>query len=174
MIAERQVYRRPKRGHVLVTAAVVRVFQKHRQLRWHSPESGGVILGRIMAVDDDIIFDDASEPTALDRAGRFFFRRARSPAQRAINDAWETSDGMRNYLGEWHTHPERHPTPSSHDRDDWLRICSTANFEQESLFFAIVGQESTAIWELSRSERMAKVCLPLIASPVDGAPSASW
>ena len=52
-----------------------------------------------------------------------------------------------NYLGEWHTHPEDVPSPSSHDRRDWLRTLDTAQFEQSFLFFIIVGRTSIGVWE---------------------------
>lgn len=96
----------------------------------------------------DVIVDAATQPTSLDRAGRFFFRRAKQPTQKAINDSWSISGGTRNYLGEWHTHPELSPTPSPHDREDWRRISMQATFEQDFLLFLIVGQKSMALWEV--------------------------
>lgn len=124
----------------------------HARRRW-------VLLGRLMSNSRDIIVDAATEPTTLDRAGRFFFQRSRRPTQKAIDEAWRNSDGTRNYLGEWHTHPEANPTPSEHDRAQWQLLCETARFEQNFLLFLILGQRSIGLWELFRENQSVLQCM---------------
>jgi len=160
MSASRLVFMRPTQGKVVIADGVVRTLEKRRQTGWYSPESGGVMLGRLMERSHDVLVDAVTEPNALDRAGRYFFRRARQPAQSAIAAAWSASGGTRNYLGEWHTHPEPIPTPSGHDRADWRRLCAKAEFEQEFLLFLIVGQKTFTLWEVGRSGDTEAQCLP--------------
>jgi len=154
----RLLFDRPRSGTIVISAQVVTVIDGYRQHRSCSPESGGVLLGRLMEGTDDVIVDEVTVPTKLDRAGRFFFRRARGPAQQRIRDAWRETAGTRNYLGEWHTHPEPDPRPSGHDRADWVRLCSGSSFEQEFLLFLILGQRSIGIWELSATDKTGVCC----------------
>jgi integrative and conjugative element protein (TIGR02256 family) len=100
---------------------------------------------------DDIIIDEVSVPSREDRRTIFAFFRARRPAQKKVNEAWRTSLQTRNYLGEWHTHPEKDPSkPSPKDMADQLRIVNRAKYEQESLFFIIVGTAALRVWEFAR------------------------
>jgi integrative and conjugative element protein (TIGR02256 family) len=154
----RLLFARPRRGVVVISAKVVAVIEAYRQRGWCSPEGGGVLLGRLMEGADDVMVDEATTPTGFDRAGRFFFRRARAPAQQRIREAWRETAGTRNYLGEWHTHPEPDPSPSGHDMADWLRLCSGSTFEQDFLLFLILGQRSIGVWELSTTDKTSVRC----------------
>jgi integrative and conjugative element protein (TIGR02256 family) len=122
----------------------------HRQSLPTDREAGGILLGRLVDCSADIIVDEVSIPTPLDRSGRFHFLRHRKPAQQHVDKAWAESSCTRIYLGEWHTHPEDVPNPSGHDVTDWRRIVTSAKFEQESLFFVIVGRTMTCVWELAK------------------------
>jgi integrative and conjugative element protein (TIGR02256 family) len=46
-----------------------------------------------------------------------------------------------NFVGEWHTHPERHPTPSWIDRRSWRR--QMGRHKPDPLVFIIVGSATT-------------------------------
>jgi integrative and conjugative element protein (TIGR02256 family) len=154
----RLLFDRPHGGVVLLGSNVVLALEAHRQLRWCAPESGGVLLGRIIERSNDVIVDEITEPSRLDKAGRFFFRRARAPAQERIQQAWHETRGTRNYLGEWHSHPEPDPSPSPHDARDWLRLCAEARFEQSFLLFIIVGQRTMGLWEVSLRSATLAAC----------------
>ncbi len=47
-----------------------------------------------------------------------------------------------DYIGEWHTHPETEPTPSSIDKREWRKICHTKN---EPMVFLIAGTRNV-LW----------------------------
>jgi len=121
-----------------------------RQLSPRSTEAGGVLMGRLFPHCSAILVDSITIPARGDKRTRFAFVRAKQPAQDAINSAWAQSAGMQNYLGEWHTHPEDHPVPSSCDKDDWQRLVREAKFEQDALLFVIVGRLSIGVWEVLR------------------------
>lgn len=143
-------YRRSGGGVVEISGSAVAVMMSHRQLKSVMPEAGGMLLGRLIVESNDVIVDEVTEPAALDRRSRYFFMRSKKHAQQRVSSAWEESDHTRNYLGEWHTHPEDDPSPSAVDLDNWHRIARVARYEQDFLFFVIVGRERTRIWELSR------------------------
>lgn len=56
-----------------------------------------------------------SVPTTLDKASRTNFERSKLSAQIILEYEFHNSNGQLTYLGEWHTHPESFPTPSSTD-----------------------------------------------------------
>lgn len=144
----------PNSGVIHFEQAVVDVMNSHRQLGHRDVEAGGVILGRLLLGSDVIIVDEATLPGRADRRERFFFRRARRPTECHINWTWAESGGTRNYLGEWHTHPEDDPAPSPKDIENWRRISSEAQYEQPHLLFVIVGQKHIRAWMWQRGAAM--------------------
>lgn len=110
------------------------------------PEAGGVLLGRHLLGTNDIVVDSVTTPMPGDCQRRHRFFRARRRHQEAIDAAWRESDGTQTYLGEWHTHPESHPSPSLIDRVDWQRKLLVDRYTGP-LFFMIVGTEETRVWE---------------------------
>jgi integrative and conjugative element protein (TIGR02256 family) len=106
-----------------------------------------MLVGRLILDAEDVVIDMATLPTVEDRQGRYFYKRERATAQEIINKLWKESEQTVNYLGEWHTHPENIPHPSAPDLKNWKRIMRTAQYEQSSLFFVIVGIETIRVWE---------------------------
>lgn len=98
---------------IVLSAEVISVLSRHIQDDRKKPESGGIIIGRI--VSDVIMAEKLSIPTQLDKATRTTFERHRLSAQIIIDYEHINSYGQMIYLGEWHTHPEDYPRPSSMD-----------------------------------------------------------
>jgi integrative and conjugative element protein (TIGR02256 family) len=144
-------FSRPAEGVVEFAEGALAHLLMHRQLSKGAPEAGGVLLGRLVKGLPDIIVDHALGPSPQDRRGRFFFFRAKSPAQTLIDQAWQASGQTLNYLGEWHTHPEDDPSPSCIDKRDWSRISARARYEQSSLLFVIVGRKHLRVWEAPKT-----------------------
>lgn len=143
-------FARPGGGVLELSDAAVQTLLRHRQLRPADTEAGGVLLGRLIQGSSDVVIDVATPPSPSDRRSRFSFFRARKPAQEAVDRAWRQSGQVVNYLGEWHSHPEDHPSPSCIDKRDWKKILTHATFEQDFLVFIIVGRLSVRAWEVSR------------------------
>lgn len=162
------VFRRSNGGTVCLGASAVETILRHRQHRAGDPEAGGILLGRRILDTDDVVIDLASEPHIEDSRGRFRFFRKKEPAQRLVDTSWEQSKGTRNYLGEWHSHPEDDPAPSGLDLGEWQRIIATAVFEQDYLLFAIAGRKSVRMWELSRNKRLA--VMSVVVPPLENDP----
>ncbi|MCD4689377.1 MAG: Mov34/MPN/PAD-1 family protein [Desulfuromonadaceae bacterium] len=114
-------------------------------------EAGGVILGRHILDSTDIVVDEITTVMKGDTQGRFHFRRRRRRHQQAIDKFWQDSKGTCTYLGEWHTHPEPHPTPSFVDLNNWKRKLREDVFAGENLYFIILGVETMRVWEGCRT-----------------------
>lgn len=89
------------------------ILKKFSQFNRKDPEAGGILLGKI--INDEIHILKLSVPTSLDRASRTNFERSKVGAQIILDYEFYNSNGQMTYLGEWHTHPERFPTPSYTD-----------------------------------------------------------
>lgn len=124
--------------------AVKKMF-KYKQVRWTDTEAGGILIGRILEEDNNIIIDDVSEPMPTDKRKRTRFNRKPDGHQEYMNEAFEREKGSCFYLGEWHTHPQRIPIPSTTDRKDWGRLLKVG-FESRELFFVIVGLDELKVW----------------------------
>jgi integrative and conjugative element protein (TIGR02256 family) len=148
-------FRRPEGGELRISTSVLTAMLKHVQRHQWSREAGGVLLGRMRVQGEDVDVTEITTPGPRDRRSRFRFFRAQEPAQSVVKDAWERSDGQVNYLGEWHTHPQDDPEPSSHDRAEWRRLVKIQTYEQSSLFFVIVGRKEIRAWELAGGQQNA-------------------
>lgn len=139
------VFSRHNGGRLKVTAAVLRVMQGYAQHGHRATEAGGVLLGRYLHGSADVVIDAVTVPMPGDKCSRYSFYRAKARHQAAIDAAWQASGGTCTYLGEWHTHPETHPTPSGIDTTDWRRRLRTDDYHDE-LFFLIVGTVEIRAW----------------------------
>jgi integrative and conjugative element protein (TIGR02256 family) len=110
-------------------------------------EAGGVILGRFIKDSNNIVIDVNTEPMKGDIRTRTRFKRGKKRHQEIIDKIWEESEGTCNYIGEWHTHPEENPSPSSTDIKSWTKILRNDYFSSKYLYFIIVGTKSIGIWE---------------------------
>jgi integrative and conjugative element protein (TIGR02256 family) len=145
-------------SRVKLTAEVVARLRAYAQYAPDAPEAGGVLLGRYLLDSCDIVVDDLTEPLPGDSRGRCFFHRAQAAHQRIIEQAWRASGGTCTYLGEWHTHPEAYPMPSSTDRRDWRRKLRHDQYF-DRLLFLIVGTSAVAGWHGSRSQLIQPLLL---------------
>ena len=147
--ADRLTFTRPGGGRFQIGPAAAGIIRRYVQDEPHQPEAGGVLLGRYILGTSDVIVDRATAPLPRDRQARSRFFRARRRHQDLIDRAWRESGGTCTYLGEWHTHPERIPTPSIIDRLDLRRKLLVDQFSGY-LFFVVVGTEAVRAWEGQR------------------------
>ncbi len=123
---------------------------KHRQLSDSDFEGGGVILGRFIKDSKNIVIDIVTLPTMKDIRERYRFKRDQVSHQSIIDEIWKDSEGTCNYLGEWHTHPEKYPEPSSADIKSWKKILKEGVFYSRCLYFIVIGTRSIGVWEGDR------------------------
>ena len=152
----------PDRKRLVVFApAAVGVFLKHRQRFTWQAEAGGILLGKRRGKHLEVLF--ATEPMPKDRRQPFFFVREAEGHAAAATDAWVAGRGTVDYLGEWHTHPQRVPIPSGTDRTEWRKL-TAGRSEQSPLVTVVVGTTCLHV-ELLRAETQLEL------RPVPGAGS---
>ena len=144
-------FARRRGGRLQIAPAARAVFSAHAQSDASALEAGGVLLGRHIRNSREIVVDLVTSPMPSDRRSRGRFFRSRGPHQAVIDRAWSDSDGTCTYLGEWHTHAERSPSPSVVDRVDWLRKLFIDRFSG-SIFFLVVGAAEIRAWEGRRRD----------------------
>lgn len=133
MMLRSQPYGSSEARALIEPKALARLFI-YRQLRTLDPESGGILLGYRRGEHLHVV--DATDPHPHDHRSRFGFHRRESYHQSIAVKKWIESSQKMDYLGEWHTHPECRPTPSSTDIRSWLEI--TYN-KTNPIVFLIIG-----------------------------------
>jgi len=98
---------------VVLHSQPLSIVEKFTQYEKKDPESGGIILGKIIEKQINIL--KLSIPTPLDKSSRTNFERNKVSAQIILDYEFYNSGGQLIYLGEWHTHPESFPSPSMID-----------------------------------------------------------
>ncbi|MFA0997153.1 MULTISPECIES: Mov34/MPN/PAD-1 family protein [Pseudomonas syringae group] len=112
------------------------VFSRYIQEGSDATEAGGILLGHVRGQHLEII--EATEPSFWDRRFRFLFERMPYFHHRLAMKRWRESNGLVRYVGEWHTHPQDHPTPSSIDLKEW-QILAADRVDGRELLAVIVG-----------------------------------
>jgi len=98
-------------GQTLVlTDAVLAHFRKHRQVRRWNREAGGQLFARFDT--PQIRIEVATGPRPTDKRGRTYYHPDRRAERKEIMS--QHKRGF-HYVGDWHTHPARHPNPSGID-----------------------------------------------------------
>ena len=95
---------------------------QYKQKGLFSKENGGIFLGK--EYKDSIEIIDATIPQEDDVRSRFSFNRRSNNHQKIAMDRWLKSESTATYLGEWHTHPQKHATPSKKDLNEWEKKLS--------------------------------------------------
>lgn len=114
-----------------ISENVKRVLKKYsRQTIKNYKEYGGILLGRV-SDNGSVFIDIATIPNKLDISKSLSFLRNSKSSQVIIERLWKKSNGVINYLGEWHTHPFSSNIPSIYDKlmlNDSLST-NTINFD---------------------------------------------
>lgn len=150
----RYLFARGAPSMLLIGEQAVASILYYRQCGPNDAEAGGVLLGRLLVAGPHAVVDEVTTPLTGDRRSRFAFWRSRRPHQEVVTRRWFESAGTCLYLGEWHTHPEAMPHPSTTDERDWRRRLTRDTFDVETLFFVIVGTVGLRAWEGHRDGRL--------------------
>lgn len=124
---------------VILHPNVKQIFEKYKKTL-PGPEAGGILFGRVFP-NNFILIEEAIEPSINDKSGYDFFERDIETAQQIINQRWKDSNGKSIYIGEWHTHNERKPSPSSRDKNMIKNMLNQSVMEIDFLITIIVGME---------------------------------
>lgn len=135
---------------LMAEAALQRISADALRFRGRS-ERGGILLGLRRGRHFEI--NEATLPTAWDRGSMFAFRRSAAGHQAVALRRWRGSQHTVDWIGEWHSHPEHLPSPSSIDLRSWRDI---TRHRAASMVFVILGYEG--LW--------LGLCTPGRAAPV--------
>ena len=127
----------PSGAMLLIEPQVLERLAAFKQLEKSAPEAGGILMGYRRGPHTHVT--EATVPTTRDVQRRFGFFRHATHHQRVALRRWKESGETLDYVGEWHTHPEDDPSPSSIDLKHWRDI---AQVSSRPMVFLIVGRWS--------------------------------
>lgn len=113
---------------MVISSEAQQIFLKYSQNENHKTEAGGILIGRRKGAHFEIVA--ATEPTQHDIRTRTRFVRSEKIHSDIAKAAWVISRGQISYIGEWHTHPQTIPSPSSVDIEEWNKLskeCKSAD-----------------------------------------------
>ncbi len=120
---------------------VIGFLEGHRQRNWFQNERAGQLFGTID--NNTIIVMEATGPRRGDRANHISYDINRGAAQREIDDRYEK--GL-HYIGDWHTHPQKTPGPSTTDILSMARLFCTSSHQLNFVAMLIVGTRGPETW----------------------------
>lgn len=123
-------------GLILIEQHVMDQIGPFRQVEIASSEAGGILLG--FRRGSHLHVTDLTLPGSEDKRTRTSFYRSAVRHQKIAMSRWLESNGTMGYLGEWHTHPQRNPSPSPIDIREWKVILSN---EPQHMVFVIAGND---------------------------------
>ena len=100
-----------------------------------------------------LLINEATAPTKWDKRFRYLFERTPLGHASIALARWRASHGTVRYLGEWHTHPEDQPTPSSLDRSEWHRLAKERK-DERPLLAVIVGRKVLHVEMIPAGEKV--------------------
>jgi integrative and conjugative element protein (TIGR02256 family) len=121
-------------GTMVFHSEVLEVFDKHKQTGFFSAETGGQLFASLKEGQIDIV--RATESGTGAKRGRFFYRANRDDEQAEIRAAF--ADHV-HFIGDWHTHPEKKPTPSGTDIAKATEIFARSTHELKGFCLVVVG-----------------------------------
>lgn len=108
----------------------------NRQRSVMAKEIGGQLFARF--VGEEIVVEVATITSGRSKRTRFGFWPDRKAERDDIEQLFK--DGL-HYIGDWHTHPEPHPSPSGLDQRKMLDIFKQSRHQLDAMLMVIVGQE---------------------------------
>lgn len=126
----------PDAVELTLTEPVLDHFAANRQDSPDAKEAGGQLFAQIEGSRWSIV--RATGPRRSDWRSRFGFRPDRRAERAEIQDLFAL--GL-HYVGDWHTHPEAHPTPSSSDLASMDDLVTRSTHELPGFLMIIVGTD---------------------------------
>ena len=129
---------------VKIEETVINKMLEFKQDTKDKPESGGILIGFYIE-DNSFTITNITTPSDQDVFSRYNFIRTKKNAQKAIDRLFKESNNKKIYLGEWHTHPERYPSPSPKDLE-LIDNCNKKNLNPFEFLFMIIAGNGMEIY----------------------------
>ena len=121
-------------GRIILSRQVLQHMAVHRQTRlWHR-EAGGQLFGTF--APGAMVVERITGPRGSDKRSRTAYHPDRAAEQREIHDMHVLGF---HYAGDWHTHPEKHPSPSRQDRNAMVDMFANSRTEADGFLLVVVG-----------------------------------
>lgn len=114
---------------------VVKHFVEHRQQGKIKTEIGGQLFAEF--VKNEVRVVRTTGPNATDKRGWAWFKPDQRKQNIEINELF--ADGL-HFVGDWHTHPEREPSPSSWDLESMEDCFKKSRHQLKAFVMVIVGR----------------------------------
>ena len=121
---------------VIITDAALATMNRFRQIRPRDKEAGGQLFALFDGADTVIV--EATPPKSTDYRARREFRPNRWLQQREIRDRHARGS---HFVGDWHTHPEPVPRPSTEDIGNMMECFSQSQHDLHVFVMLIIGTE---------------------------------
>lgn len=126
---------------VLFDQAALAVLDQHRQYgMFKQKEACGILIGQYRG--PHLRVTAVTPPQPSDFRTPVFYHRKASPHQALLDQHIAQHGSTHCYLGEWHSHPQKHASPSMMDWAEWRLTIRLSKFRQQRLLFLILGTVS--------------------------------
>lgn len=150
--------RTPIIPYVEITQEVLEVLDEHKQIE--GPEMAGVLMGVVLG-NNRYRIKKVSPSMTIDGATRTGCKRDAKIANLFVQEQYEQSGHTCVYMGEWHTHPEFTPTPSSVDISSVINIYHLPNNNLPFIILCIIGLENI-YWGYVINDRLMSLDVTII------------
>jgi integrative and conjugative element protein (TIGR02256 family) len=123
---------------IVLTDEALSAMHKYRQLNSAAKEAGGQLFAKFEGVDTLIV--EATRPKILDKRSRYEFKPNRLLQQLEIYHRYR--QGL-HFVGDWHTHPEKNPSPSIRDINDMAECFHLSTHNLRAFVMVIMGTVPT-------------------------------
>ncbi|HEV7877184.1 Mov34/MPN/PAD-1 family protein [Bradyrhizobium sp.] len=121
---------------ILLSVKLAETVDADLKLHGHDRERGGILLG--LRRGPHLHIDEATLPMRWDIGTMFAFQRSSRGHKELALRRWRQSHKTIDWVGEWHSHPERFASPSSIDIRSWRAITRD---RAAPMAFLIIGLE---------------------------------
>ena len=115
----------------------IEYMRMQRQSKIWQAEAGGQLFAKVTPCEIFVV--EATGPRATDVRTRTTYRPDRRAEQEEIHDRFKR--GL-VYVGDWHTHPDKLPSPSARDAHSMVECFSKSRHNLRAFILVIVGSGS--------------------------------
>jgi integrative and conjugative element protein (TIGR02256 family) len=127
-------FKLPSGERLVIGCPQLAVMEKYKQHGMFSLEAGGLLFAKIGRSEVEVL--SITKPSLWDMRTRFGFRMNKKHRQKQIDKHYE--QGL-HFIGQWHTHPEPWPKPSSVDLNSMDEMTSLSEHALYGFIMVIVG-----------------------------------
>ena len=114
-------------------------------------ETGGILLGHF---GHDFIEITEVYQLKSSLLSKFQYRRSVKKAQKLIDKRWKETNGVVNYLGEWHTHPNMSSVPSSADKCMLSKILLLVGNKIPGVVVIVLGKDKEMTMMIGKENKI--------------------